>query len=253
MQLVEGKYCIRGKDISNMSKEWVKKSKNRISKLLKKTMIVLGILFGIGILCVIGMNSHLVLSVSERILTETQAANLMDVDCILVLGAGVRPDGSPSHMLQDRILEGVNLYELQVSDKLIMSGDHGTMYYDEVNCMKGVAMDEGVPSSAVFMDHAGFSTYDSMYRASHIFGAKKIVIVTQDYHMYRALYDAKSLGMDAYGVISNPRSYSGQKYREVREILARCKDVLKCIQKPEAKIMGDPISLQQDGDITNDQ
>ena len=177
---------------------------------------------------------------------------LEDIDCILVLGAGVWRD-KPSPMLADRLNQAIELYKNNVSSKIIMSGDHGTEEYDEVNIMKKYAIEKGVPSSDIFMDHAGFSSYDSIYRARAIFDAKKIVIVTQEYHLYRALYIANSLGIDAYGVGADPRQYAGETYREVREILARNKDFVKCILKPEPTYLGDTIPVSGSGDITNDR
>ena len=135
----------------------------------------------------------------NRIIKNQEYKDLSDVDCIIILGAGVWGD-KPSPMLEDRLLEGINLYKNNVSSKIIMSGDHGREDYDEVNLMKNYAIEKGIPSEDIFMDHAGFSTYETMYRAKEIFKAKKVVIVTQNYHMYRALYDAKKLGLDAYGV-----------------------------------------------------
>lgn len=214
---------------------------------------ILIILATAGGLLLLFANLSVYLSSKDRILTEKEATKLEDVDCILVLGAGVKKDGSPTHMLEDRILEGVSLYKLGASDVMIMSGDHGTEYYDEVNCMKNYAIEQGVASEDIFMDHAGFCTYDSMYRAAHIFGIKRMIIVTQDYHMYRAIYDARKLGIDAYGVVSNPREYQGQTYRDIREILARFKDYFLCIKKNEAQIMGETISIEENGDITNDK
>ena len=152
------------------------------------------------------------------------------MDCIIILGAGIW-DNKPSPMLEDRLLEGIKLYKNNVSDKIIMSGDHGREEYDEVNTMKNYAIENGVLSEDIFMDHAGFSTYESIYRAKEIFKAKKIVIVTQKYHLYRALYIANKLGIEAYGVGSDPRQYVGATYREIREILARDKDFVKCIFK----------------------
>ena len=105
----------------------------------------------------------------------------------------------------------------------------------------------------IFMDHAGFSTYESMYRAKEVFEANKIVIVTQKYHLYRALYIAKQLGIEAYGVNSNPRKYVGATYREDREIIARDKDFIKCIFKPQPKYLGETIPVNGDGNITNDK
>ena len=179
-------------------------------------------------------------------------SKLEEIDCILVLGAGVWGD-KPSPMLEDRLKQAIDLYKNNLSSKIIMSGDHGTEEYDEVNIMKKYAIDAGVPSEDIFMDHAGFSTYESIYRAKAIFGAKKIVIVTQEYHLYRALYIAKSLGIDAYGVGADPRQYAGATYRGVREILARNKDFVKCIFKPEPTFLGDTIPVSGSGDITNDR
>ena len=148
----------------------------------------------LGGLTVLGINAYVKGSVMDRILSVEQAAQLTDVDCILVLGCGVRNDGSPSDMLYDRLRRSVELYEAGAAPKLLMSGDHGREGYDEVDAMKTFAVDAGIASNAVFMDHAGFSTYESMYRAKEIFCAKKIIIVTQGYHLYRAIYIAEQLG-----------------------------------------------------------
>ncbi len=155
-------------------------------------------------------------------------------------------------MLADRLKRGIELYEQGSAPKIIMSGDHGRKGYDEVNTMKQVAIYEGVPSSDVFMDHAGFSTYESLYRAKEIFEADKLIIVTQKYHLYRALYIAEKLGIEAYGVDSDYHTYWGQSSREAREVLARCKDFVKTMFKPEPTYLGEVITVSGDGDITND-
>ena len=155
-------------------------------------------------------------------------------------------------MLEDRLLKGIELFQNNVSGKIIMSGDHGREEYDEVNIMKKYAVEKGIPSENIFMDHAGFSTYDSIYRAKHIFEAKKVVIVTQKYHLYRALYIANQLGLKAYGVNADPRQYAGATYREIREILARNKDFIKCVFKPSPTYLGDSIPVSGNGDMTND-
>ena len=114
-------------------------------------------------------------------------------------------------------------------------------------------MQKGISSENIFMDHAGFSTYDSIYRAKHIFEAKKVIIVTQKYHLYRALYIANQLGLKAYGVNADPRQYAGATYREIREILARNKDFIKCVVfKPSPTYLGDSIPVSGNGDMTND-
>ncbi len=191
-------------------------------------------------------------SVKSRILTPEEAAGL-NADCILVLGAGVWENSRPSQMLEDRLLQGVELYQIGASDRLLVSGDHGREGYDEVNVMKSFAIGKGISSEHIFMDHAGFSTYDSMYRARDIFKVKKVIIVTQKYHIYRALYVAEALGLEAYGVASDPRQYAGQGYRELREIAARVKDFFYVIVKPEPAYLGDSIPVYGNGDITNDK
>ena len=118
--------------------------------------------------------------------------------------------------------------------------------------MKEFVVDAGVPSSDVFMDHAGFSTYESMYRAKDVFQAGKIVIVSQEYHLYRAIYIAQALGLDAYGVAADGEDYAGQWGRDVREVLARVKDFFTSIWKPQPTYLGDAIPVNGNGDITND-
>lgn len=218
---------------------------------MKKMFKYLIIIIAIILIVVLGINFYVRLSTKNQIITKDKYTELSDVDCIIVLGAAIWGD-KPSPMLEDRLLEGINLYKNGVSNKILMSGDHGKEEYDEVNIMKNYAIQEGIPSENIFMDHAGFSTYESIYRAKEIFGAKKIVIVTQEYHLYRALYIANQLGLEAYGVGSDPRQYVGATYRELREILARDKDFVKCIFKPEPTYLGVAIPISGDGNVTND-
>lgn len=229
------------------------KLKNKLNKKnFKKACLMLTCICLILLILALIINGYVTLSTKDNILTPKEAAKIKDVDCILVLGCLVRPDGSPSHMLEDRITMGVELYELQAAPKLLMSGDHGRKDYNEVGTMKEQAVNQGVLSSDVFMDHAGFSTYESIYRAKEIFGADKIIIVSQEYHLHRAIYVANSLGIEAYGVSADYRTYSGQFMRDIREVAARVKDFGASIFKPEPTYLGDPISLEGDGDITND-
>ena len=229
----------------------VKKNK----KTRKGLLIAFWVLLSLGLLgicTVLGINLWVTGTVRDRILTEQQAAQLQDVDCILVLGCQVRSDGTPSHMLEDRLKRGVALYDAGAAPKLLMSGDHGTKYYNEVDAMKRYALEAGVPSADVFMDHAGFSTYESMSRAIRVFEADKILIVTQEYHLYRALYVAKALGIDAYGVAADYRTYSGQLSRDIREVLARIKDFGMAIAKPDPTFLGDKIPITGNGEQTHD-
>ena len=219
---------------------------------MKKIFKILIVIAIICITLVLSINFYVVGIAKNKMIKDNDYSSLKNVDCILILGAGIWGD-KPSPMLQDRLDEGIKLYKEGIASKIIMSGDHGREEYDEVNIMKEYAIEQGVPSEDIFMDHAGFSTYESIYRAKEIFDADNIVIVTQEYHLYRALYIADKLNINAYGVNSDPRKYSGQTFRELREILARNKDFINCIIKPEPTYLGESIPVSGNGDITNDK
>ena len=196
-------------------------------------------------------NFIIVNKTKSNIVTLEESAELSDIDCAVILGAGVR-DGKPTPMLRDRLLTGIELYKSGAAKKLIMSGDHSSKDYDEVNIMKSFAVENGIPDSDIFMDHAGFSTYETVYRAKEIFEADNIIIVSQEYHLYRALYIAKKLGVKAVGVSADLNTYRGQTKRDLREILARDKDFFNCIIKPEPTYLGDKIPVSGNGNLTND-
>ncbi len=219
-------------------------------KIRTKVLIILLAVENFFLLAVLCINGYVVLSTQKKILSVDQAAQLENVECVLVLGCGVRPDGTPSAMLADRLQQAIILYNAGAAPKLLMSGDHGQESYDEVNTMRQYALDADVPSADIFMDHAGFSTYESIYRARDIFGAGKIIIVTQKYHLHRALHIAKALGVEAYGVSADLRSYSGQFYRDARELLARNKDFVTSIIQPKPTYLGETIPVWGDGNLT---
>ena len=224
----------------------------KAKKILKTAFIVFLCLAVVGTATLFIINGHVKASTKDRILTVQKAAELEDVDCIIILGCQVKDDGSLSHMLRDRLMRGLEVYEADAAPKLLMSGDHGREEYDEVGAMKNYAIENGVPSENVFMDHAGFSTYETVYRAKEIFQADKVIIVTQEYHLYRALYIAEQFGMEAYGVSADLNRYAGQSLRDFREVLARCKDWAMCIFKPEPTYLGEAIPVSGNGDVTND-
>ncbi len=224
----------------------------RFIAILKK-LVLLGLCLAIlGTAAVLGVSGYVKASAADRILTVEEAAQLADVDCILVLGCYVSNSGVPSAMLHDRLTVGCDLYHRGAAPKLLMSGDHGRADYNEVSAMKAFAVADGVPSADVFMDHAGFSTYESMYRARDVFQAERILIVTQEYHLYRALYIAEQLGLEAYGVAADLRAYGRPLYHETRETLARCKDVTFTLLQPEPTYLGEAIPVSGNGDVTND-
>lgn len=219
---------------------------------LTHLFLYMTLLICLAAMACLAANVHMIQRTKGKIypLSEHSAS---DYDCILVLGCGVRADGQPSHMLQDRLDTAIQAYQSGLAPKLLMSGDHGSNDYDEVNAMKDYAIARGIPSEDIFMDHAGFSTYESMYRAKAIFGCQKLIIVTQQYHLYRAIYNAQAMGMQAAGLSSSLRSYARQPYFDLREAAARAKDTLWSIPKPQPTYLGESISIFGSGDITNDR
>ncbi|MBR4941513.1 MAG: YdcF family protein [Clostridia bacterium] len=220
-------------------------------KFFQTSFKIVGILAALCALIWAVCNAVVCLSVRKKIVTREEAAGL-DFDCVLVLGCGVMADGTPSAMLSDRLDEGIALYELGAGKKLLMSGDHGREGYDEVTPMKIRAQQAGVPDEDIFKDHAGFSTYDSMYRAKEVFQVEKMVIVTQGYHLYRALYIADQLGIEAVGVGADPRAYRGAWYFTLRETAARVKDLGQCLFDVPPVVLGDAIPISGDGRLTED-
>ncbi|MCQ2479309.1 MAG: YdcF family protein [Clostridia bacterium] len=220
------------------------------NKKLKVFICTVLVIYFACVAVALGINFYIKTTQKSRIITAEKAAELQDVDCIIVLGCKVNDDGTPSDMLRDRLTRGIELYGASAAPKIIMSGDHGRENYDEVNVMKHYAMEYGIPSENIFMDHAGFSTYESIYRARDIFCAKKIIVVSQNYHLYRALYIAEKLGIEAYGVDSDYHIYRGAWINECREILARNKDFFKVIVKPEPTFLGEKIPVSGDGNLT---
>jgi len=203
---------------------------------------VIIVMFLAVLLLLCAINTYMMGAVEEYMLTVEQAADL-GADCVIVLGARVYDNGSLSPMLADRVNTGIHAWKAGAGSVLLLSGDHGTYGYDEVNAMKNHALQSGVPKEDIFLDHAGFCTYDSIVRAKEVFGAGKVVVVTQSFHLYRALYIARSIGLEAYGVPSDLRPYRWQLYNEGREMLARTKDFFSVIFRPDPKYLGEPIDL----------
>lgn len=218
--------------------------------IVKRVMIIICAVIVLAVGYVIIGNALIVKLQGRKIVSEADATKL-DAQCILILGAGVW-SGSPSPMLEDRLEEGISLYKQGVAPKIIVSGDHGQTDYDEVNVMKKYLVEAGIPDSDIFMDHAGFSTYESIVRAKHVFGVERMVVVSQKYHLYRALYICERNKIDAVGVNADPRLYAGQKMRDIREVAARHKDIISCFFKLKPKYLGDKIDITGDGNVTND-
>ena len=171
-------------------------------------------------------------------------------NCAVVLGAGLRDDGSPSDVLRDRLDESLALYRAGRVGRIIVSGDHRTPAYDEPNAMRAYLEANGVPAEAIFMDHAGLDTYSSMWRARHVFGATRIVVVTQQFHLARAVWCARALGMQAEGSAADRPVYRGIAWLQVREVISRTKAVVDVTVGRTPHHDGPPIDLGGDGRVT---
>jgi SanA protein len=171
----------------------------------------------------------------------------------LILGSQIRGKRL-SPVLQDRVDAGISLKENNKGEKLLLSGDHGQIYYDEVNAMRLYVLDNApaIQEEDIFMDHAGFSTWDSIYRARDVFEVKDLIIVTQQFHISRAVCMARSLGLDAVGYGINQDRFRGRSLRgwQFREYLARIKAFYSIVTKPEPRYLGDKIPISGDGRAT---
>lgn len=221
-------------------------------KLLKLTFFTGCICVLLGLIAYLYIN-FVIVRVGNKY-TITLETPVEDADAIIVLGARVFSEERLSAILYDRMTVGIEAYEKGLAPKLLLSGDHGQDEYDEVNAMRKFAQKKGIPTEDIFMDHAGFSTYETIYRARDIFKTKKVIIVTQDYHLKRAIYTARKMGLEAYGIAADRQPYYKINYFKFRETLARVKDYLYVnILKPTPTYLGEEIPISGNGVITHDK
>lgn len=164
----------------------------------------------------------------------------------IVLGASVRRNGDLSSILLDRVNGAVELYRNGKIKRFLLSGDHGQADYDEVNTMKNYLIAQGIDSSDIFLDHAGFDTYSSMVRAKEVFKVDSLYIVTQNYHLYRALYIARKCGLTAFGYVADRRKYGAMVKYTVREWFANVKTWVWVNTNHKPTYLGDPIPITGD-------
>lgn len=223
--------------------------RSKSKKTLKIILICFAAAAGLCLLFAIAANLAVTISAKSRVIEQKEAA-LLGADCIMVLGAKIEGD-YPSGVLKDRLDVAIELYKAGAAPKLLMTGDHGRDGYDEPSVMKQYAIDRGVPPRDIFCDHAGFNTYDSLARAKNVFCCKKIIAVTQSFHVSRAVFLGKAIGLDIYGVSSDRSPYYFTNY--VREAFARVKAVFTAVFKPDPRYLGDVIPISGDGSVTDDR
>lgn len=231
---------------------------SRVKRFFLKLLLMVIVLAMIAGLACILINSRVVRTTEDKIAYTVRGEveiksfavdNLknFDADCIMVLGCGIEDEETPSPMLKDRLDVGIELYKQGAAPKILLTGDNGTEQHNEIHVMLKYTKEAGVPEKDIFCDHAGFSTYESMYRSGSIFNAERVIVVTQTYHQYRALYIGDKLGLEVMGVASDQQTYFGQRFRESREILARIKDFFKSILRSKPTYGGEVIPISGSG------
>lgn len=225
-----------------------------MKKFVKRISKVLVLLFFSALLFIFA--SNVIIDYQARNFIFERLEDVSDAQVAIVLGARVYEGGTLSPMLEDRVQTGAELYKAGKVKKLLLTGDHGRKNYDEVNSMRKYALQKGVHPEDIFMNHAGFDTLDSLYRARDVFLVEKAIIVTQKFHLYRALYIARTLGIEAYGLSADKRiyQYTSETCLKLREMLAKVKAFLQLhVFHSKPKYLGSPIPITGDGRVTRDK
>ncbi|MBU4141440.1 YdcF family protein [Patescibacteria group bacterium] len=210
----------------------------------KKNLAVFGIIFPMVFFVVFLINYNVNSASRPYIFSETENAPKTEV--ALILGAKVYNDGRLSDMLKDRADTAINLYESGKVNKILVSGDHEKEEYDEVNAVKNYLLEKGVKCEDIFLDHAGFDTYDSLYRAKEIFEARSVAIVSQNFHLPRAVYIGRGLGLETYGASADLHTYGNIESNITREFFANVKAFWDVNLSVKPKFLGEPIPLSGD-------
>jgi SanA protein len=174
----------------------------------------------------------------------TQAQAVPAAPVALVFGAGYWPDGTPSDIMMDRVAAAVELYRAGKVRKLILSGDNRFLNYNEPGKMKEYALSLGCPADAIVLDYAGRRTYDTCYRARDIFGQREVILVTQRYHLPRALYVCEGLGMQAVGYAADRREYVHIREYWLREVPALWLAWVDRWLRHPMPVLGEPIRVE---------
>jgi SanA protein len=222
------------------------KTENGTWSMLRVSLVALGcsvVVLVFGCFAVVQRARHFVVPIDD----------IEPAPIAIVLGAKVKTDGEPSDILRDRLLTAIDVYQRGAVEKLLLSGDDGQIEYDEVNAMRLFVLEHGVAPEDVFLDHAGFDTYDSMVRAKKIFGVSSAIVVTQDFHLPRALYLAQAEGIAAQGVSADRQTYLGILRYRLREIPASVKAVFSEVFHVAPTYLGETIDSAGDGRVTWDE
>ncbi len=210
---------------------------------LRRLGLVALALLGLGLVSLFGYKL-LVEADARALMYEVDDPELPHNHVALVFGAGIRPDGEPSPMLHDRIATAADLYKAGKVDKLLMTGDNGQVDYNEVAAMRKAAVELGVPDRDIVLDYAGFNTWDSCYRAREVFSLKEATLVTQRFHLPRALHACNYLKVKAIGVIADRQPYNTFN-NEVRELPALMGNLFRIIINDQPRFLGPKVNVDE--------
>jgi len=217
--------------------------KNKYTSIVGKAVLALGFF-------ILFINTYIKISTKNDIYTNTNS--LPKYYTAIVLGARVYKSGQPSIYLKDRLNKALELYNNGIVKRILLSGDHGTKNYDEVNNMKAYLLKKGIPTEDIFLDHAGFDTFSSMQRAKKVFLINDAIIVSQKFHLARAVYLAQKSDISACGIIADSTAYDNLLYLEFREYFARIKAFFNIIFKRIPKYLGEPIPITGNSSLSYD-
>ena len=207
---------------------------------------VIKIIIYVSVLIILIISStSLIIRLKTRAYIWDNVDEIPHTEAAVVLGASILEDGSLSPILEDRVNFAIKLYKANKVEKILVTGDNSSLAYNEVNPVRLYLLERGIADKNIFLDHAGFDTYSSMYRARDIFLADSMTIVTQSFHLPRSVFTARALGLDAYGMSADNGHYKLRN--SVREMFANVKTVINLVFSREPKYLGKEIPLTGDG------
>ena len=221
----------------------IKSEKKGIRKVILKIFLILVILGLAGVAVLGGINIFMLTDTKPDVYTldafeSGEASSASHYQAVIVLGCAIWGD-APSPMLADRLRTAASVYKTGCCDYVLVTGDSADPEkYDETGVMAGFLVNEGVPEDKIFCDTLGLSTYESMNRAINVYHIDSAVVVTTGFHVPRSVYDARSFGIEAVGVEAINSGYVIKPYNYVREFVARGKDLVFTIFKPESDFIG---------------
>ncbi|MBS7255364.1 SanA/YdcF family protein [Flavobacterium branchiicola] len=216
---------------------------------MKKYFKIALYLFIIGLIAIVSVNYYVKSSTKTKIYYSAKKFPKNDVG--IIFGAGINGN-QPSKYLKDRLDAGIILWKAKRINKILLSGDNGRDEYDELTVMKNYCYNNGVDTTKIFIDYAGFDTYSTMYRAKHIFKTKRATLISQEYHLNRAIYIGNKLGIKSVGYSANQGEYLGYNYVRFRECLSIFKSFFDVLRNREPHFLGGEININGESNYSKE-